>query len=66
VAPYDRAAVTARLRERGVTVVASADKPDVLRFRDNNGITVESHLPGKKAVVIYGFDLVDGPRARGV
>ena len=41
VAPYDRAALTARLRELGATVLASTDEPDVLRFRDNNGITVE-------------------------
>ncbi len=41
VAPYDRAALTARLRELGAAVVPSTDEPDVLRFRDNNGITVE-------------------------
>jgi catechol 2,3-dioxygenase-like lactoylglutathione lyase family enzyme len=41
VAPFDRAAVTARLRELGASVIASADEPDVLRFTDNNGIVVE-------------------------
>jgi len=41
VAPYDRTAVTTRLRELGATMVPSVDEPDVLRFRDNNGITVE-------------------------
>jgi catechol 2,3-dioxygenase-like lactoylglutathione lyase family enzyme len=41
VAPYDRATVTARLGELGATVLPSPDEPDVLRFRDNTGITVE-------------------------
>lgn len=41
VAPFDRAAVSARLRELGATELPSPDEPDVLRFRDNNGITVE-------------------------
>jgi catechol 2,3-dioxygenase-like lactoylglutathione lyase family enzyme len=41
VAPFDRAAVTARLRELGASVIPSADEPDVLRFTDNNGIVVE-------------------------
>jgi len=41
VEPFDRAAVTARLREIGLQVVPSPDEPDVLRFLDNYGITVE-------------------------
>jgi hypothetical protein len=41
VAPFDRAAVLARLREVGATVLPSSDEPDVLRFTDNNGIVVE-------------------------
>jgi catechol 2,3-dioxygenase-like lactoylglutathione lyase family enzyme len=41
VAPFDRAAVTARLRELGVRTLPSPDEPDVLRFEDNNGIVVE-------------------------
>jgi catechol 2,3-dioxygenase-like lactoylglutathione lyase family enzyme len=42
-APFDRAAVTARLRELGANILSSSDEPDVLRFTDNNGITVELH-----------------------
>jgi catechol 2,3-dioxygenase-like lactoylglutathione lyase family enzyme len=41
VAPYDRAAVTKRIQEIGGTVLPSPDEPDVLRFTDNNGITLE-------------------------
>jgi catechol 2,3-dioxygenase-like lactoylglutathione lyase family enzyme len=41
VAPYDRAALMARLGELGATVLPSADEPEVVRFLDNNGITVE-------------------------
>jgi len=41
VAPFDRAAVTARLRELGANILPSSDEPDVFRFADNNGITVE-------------------------
>lgn len=41
VAPFDRAALTTRLRDLGVNVLPSTDEPDVVRFRDNNGITVE-------------------------
>ena len=41
VAPFDRAAVTSRLRELGVRTLPSTDEPDVLRFEDNNGIIVE-------------------------
>lgn len=41
VAPFDRAALTKRLAEAGSAVVPSPDEPDVLRFKDNYGITVE-------------------------
>jgi len=41
VAPFDRPAVSARLRELGVRILPSSDEPDVLRFEDNNGIVVE-------------------------
>jgi catechol 2,3-dioxygenase-like lactoylglutathione lyase family enzyme len=41
VAPFDRTALMARLRELSVEVLPSADEPDVVRFRDNNGIIVE-------------------------
>lgn len=41
VRPYDRAALMKRLEEVGARVVPSADEPDVVRFLDNNGITVE-------------------------
>ena len=41
VAPFDRAALTTRLRELSAEVLPSSDEPDVVRFRDNNGIIVE-------------------------
>ncbi len=41
VAPYDRGALTSRLRELGSQIVPSPDEPDVLRFVDTNGIVVE-------------------------
>ena len=41
VAPFDRAALTSRLRDLGVTTLPSTDEPDVFRFADNNGIVVE-------------------------
>jgi catechol 2,3-dioxygenase-like lactoylglutathione lyase family enzyme len=41
VAPFDRAALEARVREAGGRVVPSTDEPDVVRFADNNGIIVE-------------------------
>jgi len=41
VAPFDRQALDARLRELRAEVLPSPDEPDVVRFRDNNGITVE-------------------------
>jgi catechol 2,3-dioxygenase-like lactoylglutathione lyase family enzyme len=41
VAPFDRAALTRRLAELGSAVIASPDEPDVVRFKDNYGITVE-------------------------
>jgi hypothetical protein len=36
----------ARLREIGASVLASADESDVVRFRDNNGITIEVRVAG--------------------
>ncbi len=41
VAPFDRAALTTRLRELGVRTLPSPDEPDVFRFEDNYGIVVE-------------------------
>lgn len=41
VAPFDRGALMARLGELGARVLSSADESDVVRFLDNNGITVE-------------------------
>jgi catechol 2,3-dioxygenase-like lactoylglutathione lyase family enzyme len=41
VAPFDRAALTTRLRALSADVLPSSDEPDVVRFRDNNGIIVE-------------------------
>ena len=41
VAPFDRAALRARLLEIGGKVLPSPDEPEVLRFADNNGIVVE-------------------------
>jgi catechol 2,3-dioxygenase-like lactoylglutathione lyase family enzyme len=41
VAPFDRAALEARLRELGARLLPAADEPDVVRFADNNGIVVE-------------------------
>jgi len=41
VAPFDRSALEARLREVGARVLPATDEPDVVRFADNNGITVE-------------------------
>ena len=41
VAPFDRAALDARLRELQARILPSADEPDVVRFVDNNGIIVE-------------------------
>ena len=41
VAPFDRGALTTRLRELSAEVLPSSDEPDVVRFRDNNGIIVE-------------------------
>jgi len=41
VAPFDRQGLAARLRELRAEVLPSPDEPDVVRFRDNNGITVE-------------------------
>ena len=41
VAPFNRAAVAARLQELGSRLLSSPDEPDGLRFADNNGIVVE-------------------------
>jgi len=41
VAPFDRNAVVAGLRKLSAEVVASPDEPDVVRFRDRDGISVE-------------------------
>jgi catechol 2,3-dioxygenase-like lactoylglutathione lyase family enzyme len=41
VAPFDRGALDARLREIGARVLPAADEADVLRFADNNGVIVE-------------------------
>jgi len=46
VAPFDRGAVTTRLRELGASVIPSDDERDVLRFTDNNGIVVELRAAG--------------------
>ena len=41
VAHFDRNAVTSGLQQIGLKVIPSPDEPDVLRFADNNEITVE-------------------------
>jgi len=41
VAPFDRAAVSEQLTKLGAQVLPSEDEPDVLRFKDIDGITVE-------------------------
>ena len=41
VAPFDRGALEARVREAGGRVMPAPDEPDVVRFADNNGIVVE-------------------------
>ena len=41
VAPFDHDAVAAGIRRIGLKVVPSPDEPEVLRFLDNDGITVE-------------------------
>jgi catechol 2,3-dioxygenase-like lactoylglutathione lyase family enzyme len=41
VATFDRAAVVAGLRTLGAEVIASPDEPEVVRFRDRDGISVE-------------------------
>jgi catechol 2,3-dioxygenase-like lactoylglutathione lyase family enzyme len=41
VAAFDRNAVTAGLQKAGLKVIPSPDEPEVLRFLDNYGITVE-------------------------
>ena len=46
VRDYDRAALMKRLADVGARVVPSPDEPDVVRFLDNNGITVEVRAAG--------------------
>jgi catechol 2,3-dioxygenase-like lactoylglutathione lyase family enzyme len=46
VEPFDRSALTSRLRDIGAGVLTSTDEPDVVRFKDNNGITVELRTAG--------------------
>jgi hypothetical protein len=41
VAPFDRSALEARLRELGTRALPAADEPGVARFADDNGIIVE-------------------------
>jgi hypothetical protein len=41
VEPFDLDAVTTGLRQVGLRVLPSPDEPEVLRFADNDGITVE-------------------------
>jgi catechol 2,3-dioxygenase-like lactoylglutathione lyase family enzyme len=41
VAPFDRAVLTEGLKKLGSEVLPSPDEPDVLRFKDPDGITVE-------------------------
>lgn len=41
VAPFDRAALDARLSELGAPVLPAPDEPDVVRFADPDGIIVE-------------------------
>jgi catechol 2,3-dioxygenase-like lactoylglutathione lyase family enzyme len=41
VEPFDGGALMTRLRELGMRVLPSGDEADVVRFLDNNGLTVE-------------------------
>jgi catechol 2,3-dioxygenase-like lactoylglutathione lyase family enzyme len=41
VAPFDRAALEARLKELNARVLPAPDEPNVVRYTDNNGIVVE-------------------------
>jgi catechol 2,3-dioxygenase-like lactoylglutathione lyase family enzyme len=41
VAPFDRGALEARLKELNARLLPAPDEPDVVRFTDNNGIIVE-------------------------
>ena len=41
VAPFDRAAVSDGLTKLGAQILPSDDEPDVLLFKDPDGITVE-------------------------
>ena len=46
VAPFDRDALTSRLRDLGVRTLPAPDEPDVFRFEDNNRIVVELRVAG--------------------
>jgi catechol 2,3-dioxygenase-like lactoylglutathione lyase family enzyme len=46
VAPFDRDALTSRLRGLGVRTLPAPDEPDVFRFEDNNRIVVELRVAG--------------------
>ena len=46
VAPFDRRAFDARLRQLNARLIPSADEPDVIRFADDNGIVVEVRAAG--------------------
>ena len=41
VTPFDRNAVIAELQKIGLKIIPSPDEPEVVRFADNNDITVE-------------------------
>ena len=41
VAPFDRGALQARLKDIGARVLPATDEPEVVRFADNNGIVLE-------------------------
>lgn len=46
VAPFDRRVVSQRLGDLGVKVLPSDDEPEVVRFLDDNGLTVELRVAG--------------------
>jgi hypothetical protein len=46
VAPFDRRAFEARLRQLNARLIPSPDEPDVIRFADDNGIVVEVRAAG--------------------
>ena len=41
VAPFERGMLASRLAQLGSAIIPSPDEPDVMRFKDNYGITVE-------------------------